>query len=133
MVDAYPFHCDTRAVADPDGELSIQVRFRSRARMVMPRVRIVAVPNAGKRGMKAIAKVKAEGMSKGFPDTICLWPGTTAFIEFKPRDGHLEPEQIDWLNWLHAGGYPCGMFRSVDTAIDFLLAHGAPSLTGMVS
>ena len=138
MSGKYLFHCDDRSVADPGDELAIQVRLRSRMRMLAPGVRLVATPNAGKRTAWAAMKAKAEGLSKGFPDLNVIWsngqgvnavPGI-AFLELKDRNGSLSAEQIDWLNFLHQAGFPCGCFRSVDTAIAFLRAAGAPFVVG---
>lgn len=134
----YQFHCDERAAADPGDELAIQVRLRARLRMLAPGVRLVATPNAGKRTAWAAMKAKAEGMAAGWPDVTVLWsngmgvnpvPGI-AFLELKARDGSLSVPQIDTLNFLHNAGFPCGCFRSVDTAIEFLRRHGAPFAVG---
>lgn len=124
----YLFHHDERAVADAGDELSIQVKLRSRMRILAPAVRLVATPNAGKRTAWAAMKAKAEGMSKGFCDLTALWAGGVAFLELKDRNGSLSPEQIDWLNWLHQAGFPCGCFRSVDTIVAFLERNGAPMM-----
>lgn len=131
---SYLFHVDPRSAADSGDELAIQVRLRARVKMLAPRVRLVATPNAAKRTAWAANKAKAEGMAKGFFDLTALWsngwgpnaiPGV-AFLEIKDRNGTLKPEQIDWLNWAHQAGFPCGVFRSVETAIDFLRKSGAP-------
>lgn len=130
----YAFHYDERSVADPGDELSIQVRLRSRLRILAPGVRLVATPNAGKRTAWAAMKAKAEGMQAGWPDITCLWSNGTgvtavpgvAFLELKARDGSLSVPQIGTLNWLHNAGFPCGCFRSVETAIEFLRQAGAP-------
>lgn len=133
----YPFHCDPRAVADSGDELSIQVRFINRMKMIAPKVRLVATPNGGKRTQWAAMQAKREGMAKGFADLTVLWsngfagaqpvPGM-AFIEFKQRDGVLSDPQISWLNWMTLAGFHCGCFRSVDTAVAFLKNCGAPFL-----
>lgn len=129
----YLFHVDEPAVADPGDELAIQVRFQSKLRHQMPRVRFVAVPNGGQRTVWSAMKAKQEGLARGFIDGLCIWPGVTAYLEFKTRNGVLTPDQVDWLNFLHRGGHPCGCFRSADTAIDFLLRAGAPSLMGIAA
>ena len=130
----YQFHHDERSVADEGDELAIQVRLKSRLRILAPGVRVVATPNAGKRTAWAAMKAKAEGMAAGWPDLTILWcngtgpaavPGV-AFLEMKARDGSLSVPQIDALNWLHNAGFQCGCFRSVDTAIAFLQHAGAP-------
>lgn len=126
---AYPFHVDPPAVADAGDEEAIQVRFRTRVRMLATApVRVVATPNAGKRTAWAAMKAQREGLTAGWPDVQILWEGGRADIEFKARGGSLKPEQIDALNWLHRCGHPCGVFRSVDTAIAFLVRCGAPLL-----
>lgn len=122
----YPFHCDQRSVADPGTEIAIQVRFINRMKMLAPTVRLVATPNAGKRTQWAAMQAKREGMAAGFPDMTALWAGGTAYIEFKQKDGSLSEPQISWLNWLYNAGFPCGCFRSVDSAVAFLRAQGAP-------
>lgn len=122
----YQFPYDPPAAADDGDELSIQTRLRQRLRMTAPGLRFVATPNAGKRTFAAAARAKQEGMSAGFPDVSVIWPGGIAFIELKQRKGSLKPEQIDWLNFLHNAGHPCGCFRSVDSVIAFLRSAGAP-------
>jgi len=130
----YIFHVDDRSVADPGDEMAIQVRLRSRMKMLAPSVRLVATPNGMKTTAWSAMKAKAEGMSKGFPDLNALWSNgsgeaalpSIAFLEIKDRLGTIKPEQIDWMNWLHLSGFPCGVFRSADSAIDFLRRAGAP-------
>lgn len=124
----YLFHVDPPSVADPGDELAIQVRLRTRMKMVAPEIRLVATPNAGKRTAYATLKAKQEGLSKGFPDLNAFAPGKIAFLELKTRTGSLSGEQIDWLNWLHQAGFPCGCFRSVATAEAFLREQGFPFL-----
>lgn len=122
----YLFHVDPPSVADPGDEISIQTRFRSRCKMLAPGVRVAAIPNAGKRTAWSAMQAKREGMSAGFPDIICFWDGGHALLEFKARNGSLDTNQIDWLNFLHRCGHPCGVFRSAASAIEFLRALGAP-------
>ena len=125
----YLFHFDPPAVADPGDELAIQVRLRARCKMLAPAMRLVAPPNGAKRTAYAAMKAKAEGMAKGFPDLSAIGPDQfIAFLEIKARGGSVSPEQIDTLNFLHRCGFPCGVFRSVDTAVAFLIDAGAPFL-----
>lgn len=126
-MNTYLFHVDPPSVADTGDEETIQVRFRARVRMLATApVRVVATPNAGKRTAWAAMKAKREGLTAGWPDVQVLWTGGRADIEFKARSGSLKPEQVDALNWLHRCGHPCGVFRSVDTAVAFLIECGAP-------
>lgn len=128
MKPSYIFHCDPPAIADASDEIGIQSRLRSRLRNIAPSVRLVAIPNAGKRTAWAAMQAKREGLAKGFPDLLALWEGGCAFLEIKARAGSLDVEQIAWLNWLHNAGNAVGVFRSVDTAIAFLKEQGAPFL-----
>ena len=109
-------------------ELAIQTLFRSRARMQCPAVRIVAIPNAAKRGQKAMNQARREGAAWGFPDVMCLAGGRAAFIEFKAAKGKLSDNQADWLDWLSATGFPATVARSPDEALAFLKANGFPFL-----
>jgi hypothetical protein len=124
---SYIFHYDLPAVADPGDELAIQVRLKARCKMLAPTMRLVAVPNGGKRTAFAAGRAKAEGLSKGFCDLIAMGPGgQVAFLEIKQKSGSLSVEQTDWLNWLHNQGFNCGVFRSVQTAVDALIVWGFP-------
>lgn len=124
----YLFHVDPPSTADSGTEIEIQSRLRSRIKHLAPEVRLVAIPNAGKRTAWAAMNAKREGLAKGFPDLLALWEGGQAFLEIKARSGSLDTEQIAWLNWLHQAGFPCGVFRSVDSCIGFLREQGAPFL-----
>ena len=67
-----------------------------------------AVPNAGKRGYKTAAMLKAEGMRKGvldvmFPVARCGFNGLS--IEFKKPGGVLTPEQEDFAEGLSGEGW----------------------------
>lgn len=108
-------------------EIEIQTLFRNRARMVCPAVRIVAVPNAGKRTAWAARQVKREGLAKGFPDVICLWPGNGfAAIEFKAAKGKISVDQEEWIDAIAAMGFPVTVSRGAEHAIEFLREAGAP-------
>lgn len=130
----YLFHHDENSAADAGDEHALQVRLRGRVRILAPSIRLVSASNGAKMSAWSAMQMKAEGMSKGYPDLVALWcngsgeaavPGM-AFLELKKRGGSLRPEQVSWLNWLHQSGFPCGCFRSVDTAIEFLRKTGAP-------
>lgn len=132
----HPFHVDPPSAADQGTELAIQSRFRSRMKMLAPKVRIFAIPNAGKRTTWEAMRAKAEGLVAGVPDLVVLWsngqgasaiPGI-AFIEFKTKTGSLSPAQTDYLTWLHNAGHNCGCFRHPDTALAYVKKCGAPFL-----
>lgn len=111
-------------------ELEVVTRFRSRARMRCPAVRIVAVPNAAKRGQKALNSLRREGAAFGFPDIMCLWPSRgVAFIEFKRETGgRLSTNQGEWIERLRAMGFPATVQNDPDQALEFLRGVGAPFL-----
>ena len=123
----YLFHVDERAVADDGDELSIQVRLRKELKILAPKVALVAVPNGAQRTVWAAMKAKQEGLQKGFPDAILMWPeGGIAMAEIKARNGDLSDDQIIWLNWLSKAGFSCGVFRSSRTCLEWLQSLGAP-------
>lgn len=107
-------------------EIKIVTLFRSRCRILCPRVCLVAVPNAAKRTQWAAAQAKREGMATGFPDIMALAPGKIAFLEFKSARGKVSDAQGEWLDRLHAMGFPCGIFREADAALEFLRDNGFP-------
>nr|WP_280740569.1 VRR-NUC domain-containing protein [Sphingomonas kaistensis] len=107
-------------------EIAIVTLFRSRAKIVCPGVSIVAVPNAAKRTQWAAARAKREGMATGFPDLMAIAPGKIAFLEIKTAKGRVSAHQGEWLDRLHAMGFPCGVFRDADSALEFLRHEGFP-------
>lgn len=124
----YPFHYDLPRVALPDrSEEQIQALFKGRMQIIAPRVRIASSQNGMRTTAMQAIKAKRTGMSKGFPDVLCLaGGGLCAFIEFKAKSGSLGDEQINWLNWLHGCGFPVAVCRHPDTAAEFLRSHGFP-------
>jgi len=107
-------------------EIDIQSAFRGRLRYIAPSVVMVAIPNAGKRTVWQQRQVKREGISSGFPDCICMWPGGIAFIEFKTPKGRISDNQREWLDRLTGWGFRASVARSADEAFDFLRECGAP-------
>jgi hypothetical protein len=107
-------------------EIAIQTLFRSRCRIMCPGVSLVAIPNAAKRTQWAAQRAKREGLATGFPDMMALAPGKVAFIEFKSDAGRLSDNQSEWIERLIGMGFPCGVFRDADAAVDFLRQHGFP-------
>lgn len=118
------------AVEAPDNgeatELRRVVAFRKAMRERAPLCRVVAIPNAAARGQKALNQVRLEGAAFGFPDLMVLHAGRVAFIEFKNGTGRAADHQVEWLNWLHEAGFPCGVFRTARSACNFLASVGFP-------
>lgn len=108
-------------------ELSIQTTLRSRARIICPAVRLVAIPNGGKRSRWAASQVKREGLAKGFPDLIALAPGgKVAFLEIKSAKGRVSVDQAEWHEALAEMGFDVGVFRDADDALAWLRGLGFP-------
>lgn len=84
------------------------------------RGRLVAIPNGGDRHPVVAAKLKAEGVRKGYPDLQLLVPANGyhgLLIELKRvKGGRVEPEQADWLDWLNQQGYMAIVCRGADEA-----------------
>lgn len=120
MSAAYPFHVDPRNAAQEADEMAIQVAFRRKVRLDAPGIKLVAIPNAGRRSAWEQIKRAKEGLTAGFPDMQALHGGRIAFLEFKSGTGALSTAQIDQMNWLVRNGFTVGVFRSADTAVDWL-------------
>lgn len=87
-------------------------------RQAYPGVRIAAVPNGGKRGKVEAAKLKLEGVSKGFPDLVV--PEWRLVIEMKAQGGRLSAEQKDWLAYFESIGW------------DTMVPHGSKEAQVMI-
>lgn len=108
-------------------EADLAQAFRKRLYYSAPAVKLVAVPNAGKRTQWAARQAKKEGMSPGFPDLVALWPNAgVAFIELKIGKAKPSDNQADWLQRLDDMGHPVAIVRSVEEGVDFLRSCGAP-------
>lgn len=127
------WHCDPKD-RDPRPEGARQLAFLRKAKIHCPAVDIIAVPNAAKRGLKAIRQAKKEGMKSGALDLIATWAPTrpgdrgVCFIEFKNGEEPPSPNQRDRLNMLTRMGHQCGVFRQEASALTFLRLCGAPFL-----
>jgi len=124
-----PLYPDATFYIEPpdDGhatEIERVVAFRKALRQVMPKARVIAVPNAGKRGQVAINRAKAEGASWGFPDIIVLEKDRVAFLEFKNGKRKPANHQIDQMNWLDANGFNVACVRTAQGAVARLEAWG---------
>ncbi|MEO1169943.1 MAG: VRR-NUC domain-containing protein [Pseudomonadota bacterium] len=120
------YHQEPPSQAEQGSEEAIQARWLRDAATMCPDVLLAAVPNGGKRTGYARAKVKREGIKKGFPDIIATWPGGVAFIEFKKRGEYPDADQRKILNRLALQGHAVAVVRSSKGAFDFLKLQGAP-------
>ena len=110
----------------PASELARVKTFRGAMRVHAPLCRVVAIPNAAARGQKALNQARAEGAAWGFPDLMVLHAGRIAFLEFKAGKTDPKTHQVDWMNWLIAANFPCGVFRTADAALCWLESLGFP-------
>lgn len=133
IADRLPFHVDKRNAQETRDEATIQARFRSRMKMIAPQVFLVAVPNAGKRTAWERRARAREGLVPGFPDMLAMFDGRTAALEFKSGVGVLSDQQIDTLNRLAAQDFPVGVFRSEDTAVEWLQGHWPNAFIGSIA
>lgn len=108
-------------------EADLAAALRKRLYYTAPEVKLVAVPNGGKRTQWAARQAKREGMSAGFPDMIALWPlGGVALIELKSAKGRVSENQTEWHERLSAMGHRVAVARTVEDAVAFLRDCGAP-------
>lgn len=127
----YPFPVQPPREAEPGTEAQIQARFIAMLRLRAPAVRVVSVPNEGKRSVYAAARLKGLGMRTGFPDTMVLGPdGLCAFVEFKAGSS-LSADQLHWLHWLSQMGFPVAVWRDHMRAVDWLRGLGFPVLAAV--
>lgn len=76
-----------------------QAAFIAWFRATWPDVRILAIPNGGKRSIKTAKMLKATGVLKGVPDLYV--PKWKLWIEMKkPEEGRLSKEQKDMIAYL---------------------------------
>ena len=94
------------------------------------KILVVAVSNGfftNKRDNKfygQIAKLKAEGYSKGFPDLIVIIQDKVLFIEMKrKKTGVASSEQKAWIMAISELGHPVSICRGCDRAIEFVLSE----------
>lgn len=108
-----------------------QTEFVSYLRRKYPSVVVSSFANEGKRGQRMAAKMKGMGLLAGMPDTVVIWDGGMAFLEWKGWDargqaGKLSQQQVETCNRIHRNGHPVGCFYRGKVAIDWLRGLGAP-------
>jgi hypothetical protein len=74
------------------------------------------------------SRLKAMGVTPGWPDLMCVGPGRICFLELKRRGEKLSPEQASRATQLMAAGAGYGMAQSFDDAVDMLQAWGCVSM-----
>lgn len=69
-----------------------------------------------------MAKLKASGLSKGFPDLeVFIGNGKSLYIEMKRKKGGVvSEEQKKWIDWLNDNGYSAKVCHGADEAIEYV-------------
>lgn len=110
-------------------ESNAQVSIVSFLRRSLPsNYRVISVPNGRfEANPKTIARLKREGLTPGVHDLLILRnDGWFASLEVKASDGRLSPEQVEWSDWLSAGGSSQAVVRSLAEAVEALEEFGVP-------
>ena len=89
-----------------------------------------AIPNGGKRGAREAALMKAEGVSAGAPDWLCMQPSANGrfvacAIEMKSPNGNggVSDAQRHWHAMLRARGWNVAVCMGADAAWSFVAEH----------
>jgi hypothetical protein len=90
-----------------------------------PDVYFFAIPNAGRRGFRTAAMMKAEGLRAGVADICIMLPGgETRWLELKRAKGRQSDEQLGFAAICIRLGHSYSLARSYDEAVMFLDAWG---------
>lgn len=88
---------------------------------------LVHIPNEGKRTVSNGARLKREGLRKGYPDIILDVAKNDYYglrIELKRRKGSKKtPEQKDWIKKLNERGYAAAFCYGWEEAWEFIRAY----------
>ena len=99
-----------------------QVDFVRRFRNRWPEVRIMAIPNGGKRTQREALRLKAEGVSPGVPDLFIpewlLWVEMKRPGGGKSGAGKTSAEQEDWHRYLRRIGQGVVVCYTSDGAME---------------
>lgn len=97
-------------------------------RSLMPSYRCISVPNGRfAADPRTIARLKREGLTPGVHDLLVLRnDGWFASLEVKSDSGRLSPDQLEWSDWLSAGGASHAVVHSLDEAEQELRRFNVP-------
>ena len=107
----------------------MQIAIVAYLRKALPsHYRVFAVPNGRfQASPRTIARLKAEGLTPGVWDMcIIRSDGWCAWIEVKSGAGKLSPAQVEFGDWLSAGGASTAVVRSVSEVEEVLREWGVP-------
>lgn len=64
---------------------------------------------------------RVQGLPKGFSDLLfCGFDGHAGFVEVKKPRGVIRPEQTNFINLMQSYGYPAGIARSAEEALQIM-------------
>lgn len=97
-------------------------------RTLPPQYRVISIPNGRfKADPKTVERLKREGLTPGAWDLMVLRnDGWFCAIEVKSDNGDLQDNQKEWGDWLSSGGASTAVVRSLEEAIEALVAFGVP-------
>lgn len=93
-------------------------------RMIWHGCKVVAIPNEGKRSVRAGRAMRGTGLAKGAPDLMVLRAGRIGFLEVKAPKGRLSPAQVQMHADMARHGFRVHVVRSQDEAVDALRSEG---------
>jgi hypothetical protein len=85
-----------------------------------PKGLMTAIPNASKRSVIEGRRMKAEGLTTGFPDTMVIYKGKVLFIEFKTGKNKLTEHQHKVRETIINNGFSYYTCYSVDEFMNIL-------------
>lgn len=125
----------TRDPAKFWAESNAQVAIVAFLRRSLPSTyRVISIPNGRfKADPRTVSRLIREGLTKGALDLIVLRnDGWFCMMEIKADTGKLSTEQAEFCNWLSSGGANAVVIRSLEEAVEALIAFGVP-LRGRVA
>lgn len=83
-------------------------------RLQYPRVRIVHVPNEGKRTPLERLRLAVLGSARGFVDYMFFFEGRVLYLEWKTTKGAMTKEQKEWQAFLASEGHSVFNIKGFD-------------------
>lgn len=84
----------------------------------------IAIPNEGKRSVRAGRAMRANGLAKGAPDLMVMRAGKIGFLEVKAAKGRVSPAQAEMHAEMARHGFTVHVVRSQDEAVAALRGEG---------
>lgn len=74
-----------------------------------------------KNKMAYVAKLKASGLSVGYPDLdVFIGNGITLHVEMKIKGGIVSEKQKEWIEWFNTNGYKARVCFGLKEAKDWI-------------